>query len=152
MLDYLQEAWSWLSDGRHLPTIGAVIAFLFGVFKYVDAKRRESRKGFLEKQLELYFKATKLGAEIATLPLEATEREAKLKEFRLLYWGELCIVEDRQVEGAMIAFQAALDRPDADKKDGDGVTPLQSASYDLAHACRDSVRRGWGSARVWSRQ
>jgi hypothetical protein len=99
------------STSEHLAACGAVITFLFGVWRYVDAKWRESRKTFLERQFALYFQATKLASELATMAEADPSRDEKVRAFWRLYWGELCIVEDSGVEDAMEAFGEALAIP-----------------------------------------
>ena len=60
-----------------------------------------------------------------------------------LYWGELALVEDRRVEGAMKAFGDALIA-------GASADALQRLSLSLAHACRESLAESWG-VEQWQR-
>jgi hypothetical protein len=85
--------WKALEDPAKF---GAVIVFLFGVLRYANARWRESRKAFLEKQFDLYFQATRLVSELATMQRDDPAREKKLGEFWRLYrdsvrrgWGRL---------------------------------------------------------------
>lgn len=103
----------------------------------------EARQPFLTRQLELYGEAAKVAARIAT-----TEDHKELSEattrFWQLYWGELALVEDRDVEAAMVAFGDVL-------KSGAKQAKLQSLSLDLAHAIRRSLDRSWG-IEIWTKR
>lgn len=130
--------------------IGAVVAFSWGVFQYIqnernqaEVRRMEATKPFLELQLQLYTTASTATATLATSD-DQTERAAALKRFLALYWGELALVEDRRVEQAMVAFGKGLKR-NADREE------LQRLSLDLAHAFRDSLAASWG-VRQWKTQ
>ena len=54
-----------------------------------------------------------------------------------MYWGELALVEDKQVEAAMVNFGKAFEVSGAGKG-------LQQYSLAIAHACRDSLAESWG--------
>jgi hypothetical protein len=108
--------------------------------KELDAVLREARKPFLERQLALYFEATTVASRISTLTT-GPEREKARKRFYELYHGELSIVEDEPVARAMVDFKKTLELHDIQEAtDSD----MQVASLMLAHACRDSLARGWG--------
>jgi hypothetical protein len=136
----------------------AALAFTWGVWQYFRSERekREQRRSererdahhrrieatqpFLERQLSFYLEATRVAAIIAVSREEnavclATHR------FKELFWGELAMVEDERVEIAMLAFKSALD-------DGLPAIELEQMSLGLAHACRDSLARSWGTA-MW---
>lgn len=101
---------------------------------------RESRKPFLERQLALYFEAAKAASQLATLPQGTAWNNAR-QRFWELYWGELGLVEDADVQTAMVNFGRALN--DLHK----GAVPaagLDVLALRLAHACRNSLREGWG--------
>lgn len=108
--------------------------------KEIDAVLREARKPFLERQLALYFEAATAASKISNLT-DGPERQKARKRFGELYDGELSIVEDQPVAKAMGNFKKTLDLHDL-KEATD--YELQSASQDLAHSLRDSLRRGWG--------
>lgn len=131
---------SWV---KLFSIVGAVVAFAWGVFQYVqneqrqvESRRIEATKPFLERQLKLYTEATQAAATIATSDNPA-ERTAALKRFWSLYWGELALVEDAKVEAAMVQLGRALEQ----KAPGDQIKRL---SLTLAHACRDSLGKSWG--------
>lgn len=123
--------------------IGAAIAFFWAVFQYTNTqkmqnqtRRIEATKPFLDRQLKLYTDATQAAATLAT-SVKDTELVQARERFWSLYWGELALVEDKQVEGAMVQFGSALSK-------GLTGTQLQVLSLQLAHACRDSLADSWG--------
>jgi hypothetical protein len=129
---------------------GALVSFAVGVYQWRDksvrelaqakteadrlaaSRKIEATKPFLERQLTLYTQASQVAATLATTP-DPQERSKMIKRFWELYWGELALVENREVEGAMKALGA--NAPPAD---------LQQLSLRLAHACRRSLDRSWG--------
>ena len=126
-----------------LSILGAVATFAWGVFQYVEnnkkqseSRRIEATKPFLERQLKLYTEATQSAATLATSE-EPSEKVAAIKRFWSLYWGELALVEDKDVEAAMVALGKGLDRQASPPE-------LKQLSLKLAHACRDSLALSWG--------
>lgn len=136
----------------------AALAFAWGVWQYFrserdkheqlraerkrDAHHRriEATRPFLEKQLEFYLEATRVAAIIAVSKEEKAVCAATHR-FKELFWGELALVEDEKVEIAMLGFKSALDSDlPADE--------LEQMSLGLAHACRDSLAKSWGTP-VW---
>ena len=137
------------SYSRILVALIAVLGFLWGVFQYLDTRdkqaetrRIEATRPYLERQLTLYTEATQLASKIATANYEGSD-EDPVGRFWELYWGELALVEDERVEGAMKAFGDALD-------EGASAYALQKLSLSLAHACRDSLAESWG-VQQWQR-
>ena len=119
-----------------------------------EARRVEAAAPFLERQLALYTEATQVVSQIATAtpkPESGAEHAAESEDtesgdvtvidpearFWQLYWGELALVEDEKVAGAMKAFgDALLARQDRDI--------LEQLSLNLAHECRNSLADSWG--------
>ncbi len=60
------------------------------------------------------------------------------KRFWELYWGELALVESKDVEGAMVALGKELKKSSPEKEN------LQKLSLNLAHACKSSIHESWG--------
>jgi hypothetical protein len=90
---------------------------------------RESQKPFLERQLEYYFDITKVVSQLSTLPKGQGFDDAK-QRFWEFYWGELSIVEDRQVEDAMVNIGYALNALDVVLAcDETGTSVLPSDKY-----------------------
>jgi len=126
-----------------LSILGAVATFAWGMFQFVEnnkvqseSRRIEATKPFLERQLKLYTEATQSAATLATSE-KPSERAAAIKRFWSLYWGELALVEDKEVEKAMVALGNGLDQQASPKE-------LKQLSLKLAWACRDSLALSWG--------
>ena len=120
-------------------------------------KERLARRGaFLERQLELYFEAAAITSKIATSS-EGPDKELAKRRFRELYWGELAVVEDADVRGAMVEFGRILNKskksvclPQEQTKQRareptEAVVKvcLLRGALDLAHAARDSLEDSW---------
>ncbi|MEP7342232.1 MAG: hypothetical protein ABI977_31170 [Acidobacteriota bacterium] len=112
--------------------------------KEVETAHREAQRPFLELQLKLYVEAVTVAGRLATLE-NGAERETARKRFYQLYWGELSVVEDREVEGAMIKFDRALQAyeqaPSQNRERAKAI--LNCRSYRLAHNVRNSLARTW---------
>ncbi len=133
---------------RHgLPTIAQVVALIAavtGVYKYLDTRAREVKRPFLEKQMALYFDVCKVVATLARRDVETTERKKATERFWELYWGELSLVESGSVEVIMVALGRVIELPPKVLEGKDGRDLLERLSYQLAHACRASIGKGWG--------
>jgi hypothetical protein len=126
-----------------LTAIGAVIAFCWGAYQFLltqrgqaETRRVEATRPFLDRQLTLYTDATRAAATMAT-STSPEEIAAAKNKFFLLFWGELVMVEDRDVETAMVEFRDALNQ-------GKEGAELEQFSLRLARACRNSLARSWG--------
>jgi hypothetical protein len=132
------EAYALLA--KWSPLIGGfgafMLPFLYSIVKDATTRRIEAQKPHLERQLVLYTEACQIAVCLATSTNE-TERTKAEKRFWELYWGELCMVESRGVERAMVKFGKALKQKAAEAE-------LQSASYELAHELRSSLEASWG--------
>lgn len=167
-----------------LSVLGPIVTFLWGVYiwrdkslKELDAARfdaervRETRqveatKPFLERQLTLYNSATKTAAIIAKSN-DQSELHTAVECFWRLYWGELALVENREVEAAMVelgklvpTFETAMvevqktglksEESQQLRKENEMIREkLQQLSLRLAHACRHSLDKSWG-IKAWS--
>jgi hypothetical protein len=137
-----------------LGVIGAVVSFVWAVWQWRDqavrrleaqqieaagiaeTRRIDATKPFLDRQLKLYTEATQVVAALATTH-DVAETKRALKRFWQLYWGELALVENEEVEKAMVKVKEALNR-------GAQRQELQSLSLNFAQACRVSLDRSWG--------
>lgn len=112
--------------------------------KELATARREAQRPFLELQLKLYTEAVAVAGKLNTLAPGA-EREAARRRFEQLYWSELSVVEDREVEGAMVRFRHALTAYEsasgAEREQARQL--LNCRTIKLAHSVRDSLARGW---------
>ena len=125
----------------------AVIGALIAVFNYLDSRSkeilvatRESQKPFLELQLKRYDEATQATADLAILPRDGTKWSEARTRFWELYWGQLGLVEDRDVAAAMAEFQQALKQFEDNKGSQQQLAPL---ALKIAHACRRSIEKSW---------
>jgi len=139
---------------RFMGVAGAIASFLWGVWVWKDksdnelrqqkaeaqqqaeSRRVEATKPFLEKQLKLYTEASQMAAQIATSDDEELKAKA-LARFWLLYWGELALVENSDVEAAMVGMRNVIVRQGSQSE-------LQQASLKLTRACRQSLDKSWG--------
>jgi homospermidine synthase len=96
----------------------------------------ERQKPFVEAQMKYYFEATETATQIARTT-EGSAREKLIQRFWQLYWGPLAVVEDEEVEAAMVAYGQHL------KKNPRDAASLETLSLAVAHACRGSLKRLW---------
>ncbi|MDZ7952280.1 hypothetical protein [Nostoc sp. DedQUE09] len=109
--------------------------------RFAESRRIEATKPFLDRQLKLYTEASQVAAKIAT-STNVNEVADANKRFWELYWGELALVENKDVEAAMVALGKAIE-------DSAPKQQLQKLSLKLAHACRSSLNISWG-INAWS--
>lgn len=143
-------------DTSFIPTalaaLGATISFCWGIWTWrvaqrdkLDAiarenerlaqtRRVEATRPFLERQLELYSEAARVCAQLASAPDNAQASG----RFWELYWGELALVENKDVESAMVSFGQALHYMPED------ASELKHRALAVAKACRLSLARSWG--------
>lgn len=132
-------------------SIGGGVLFLWGVWTWrethreklaaiereneraAQTRRVESTRPFLERQLALYSEAARVCAQIASSP-----RPEAVARFWELYWGELALVENKEVEAAMVQFGQALHYMPDDS------SILKHRALEVAKACRLSLARSWG--------
>jgi hypothetical protein len=104
-------------------------------------QRQANREPFLKKQLELCFEASDSAGRLATQS-DPFEWEKARREFWRLYWGVLSIVEDPEVEGAMVALgELVPTHPNTNPELP--MKSLQIPSYDLAHSIRHLLLASW---------
>jgi hypothetical protein len=105
-----------------------------------DAKRvreLELQNPFWQKRVQLYFDATEAVGIIASRAA-GTERAKAEAAFWRLYLGPLAVVEDDQVESAMVEMGHCLNKTE----DCDQAT-LSKRALALAHSCRQSIGDTW---------
>lgn len=141
------------SLGIMVTVVGATASFFWGVWTWrvtrldriaaeerarsqsAEARRIEATRPFLETQLKLYSEATRVCARIAS---SASPDPDSVARFWELYWGELALVENREVETAMVDFGNALEYMAEDRSE------LRHRALRLAAVCRASLARSWG--------
>lgn len=122
-----------------LVTVTATLAV--GIWKGWWEQKEANKRPFLEKQLQLCFEATDLCARLAT-EKDVTEWEKARAGFWRLYWGPLCIVEDPEVEKAMVAIGELVPRPGANPPSLPMVS-LGPMAMAVARASRALVLESW---------
>jgi hypothetical protein len=136
-MDVSVEVWlKLLTAAGGFATIGwALYQFNANQRAMAETRRIEATQPVLDRQLELYTAATQAAATLATSddPARLTEANAR---FWTLHWGELALVEDADVEAAIVDFGAKL-------TDGAPRKALEKASLKIAHACRNSLADAW---------
>lgn len=139
---------------RLLTLVGAIASFSWGVFVWSSnqqaqqeraaaeagrsalTRRIEATKPFLQIQLELYQEAVRLASVISTSD-PSPSRQEDVQNLLRLYWGKLAMVENQEVERAMVSLRDAI-------KSNKPNQILQQKTLALAHACRRSLDRSWG--------
>jgi hypothetical protein len=105
----------------------------------VDTRNKEFRHAFWQKQFDVYVRATRIAAKIALMQdIESVKPERH--EFWVLYSGELSILENKDVRDAMIKYGRELDKIEKGQKN---IDALEFLSYNLARACRESLKKTW---------
>lgn len=119
--------------------IVGIVTAIVAIVQYGHTKRSEFRKRFWEEQLEIYKRTCVAAAGIATASsIALVKRECE--EFWRLYWGELSILESKDVKDAMVNFGNQLHLVEAEQAH---PKSLEGLSYQLARACRISLERTW---------
>ncbi|MBM3449472.1 MAG: hypothetical protein FJX78_00510 [Armatimonadetes bacterium] len=108
----------------------------------IATRHLQARQPFLQEQLKLYTEATKVTSRLANETAGDPAVEAARKRFWELYWGELALVEDRDVERAIVAMGKCLNG------DCGPCGTLRQCALQVAHACRRSLANSWG-VRDW---
>ncbi len=121
--------------------IGVVISVLsFNQTRLKEAAAREieAARPFYTLRQSLYTEAIQAAGVMASPEVHTEDEIAQSrKRFRELYIGELSMVEAREVESQMVALAKAID-PDLLQ-----MNDAQRATYNLAHALRDSFTYSW---------
>lgn len=156
------------SLARYLPlltTLIAVAGFLFGIYQFKNQqaerlraeqlqyqkenedKEREFKKALWEKQLTYYLEAAQAAATLASVSSDDKESRAEWVKARVrfwqLYYGELAVIEDRNVSAALKAYGLCLREYEfLDKKCGQNR--LKERARALAQECRSAVAKSWG--------
>jgi hypothetical protein len=128
-----------------LAQILAFAGFVFAIAKFAAEKQREFKKRFFEEQLRTYSEAVDNASCITLYPQDSEEYKKAVLNFKRLFWGKMCIVEDRNVESAMVKFDTSLKQYEfSNTEKEENRIILQDACLVLAHTCRNSVLRTWG--------
>lgn len=134
----MRTSWNWTTI---VPWVISLVTIAFGWYQFVNNQAQSNREPFLKKQLELGFEVSDSVAVLAS-STDPDRWESARSDFWRLYWGQLSIVEDKAVEGAMIDLGRAIPRKPVSKLTLP-MTALQDPSYRLAHAIRELSMRNW---------
>ena len=106
----------------------------------ISARISEARKPFNQLQLSTYQEIATVAATLATAQQgDAIYTDAK-RDFYKLYWSRLSMVEDGNVEVAMVNLERAI------RNYASGARPQQDVRirvYCLANALKESIRTSW---------
>jgi Zn-dependent M32 family carboxypeptidase len=122
------------------------VGLIFAVLKFAQEKKREFQKRFFEEQLKIYSEAVDSASSISLFDKTEDEYKVAKNNFKRLFWGKMCIVEDKYVEEKMSIFNEILDQYDAENnpsKLNEIKENLQQAGLALAHSCRNSSINTW---------
>lgn len=143
---------------KAIAGIPALVAVLFPFYSYVYTRDLEAKRPILELQFELYEEAVRVASRISTVECKIGDDDCidtyakDCRHFFDLYWGQLAVVEDKQVEWAMIEFRKTFKQehqhlcaPDHIEEIATKPKPeaLPRASLDLAWCVNASLQRSW---------
>ncbi len=126
--------------------LAVTVGIIIGLWQYEATTERQFKEKFWEQQLNLYLEASKAAATLATIPkieedpIKKLERDKAQTRFWQLYYGELALIEDKDVEQAMIEFGNCLRQYEIDNCD---PHELRGKSLKLASMCRQSIGKSW---------
>ena len=161
------EETKWRIRSSQVATFVTLVGLIAGGFKFLDQRdkslkaqartdqiraetaKRESQKPFLERQLNTCFETVKAVGQLAAENEPGTavtpEEHAKTAtQFWMQYHGVLSVVENKDVEAAMVQLGNAIRECEKKHQKCD----LQSPANQLAHACRELVLTGWDIDKV----
>lgn len=131
----------WINYLKEFAPIAAIIVFGWGVYQYYRSNELTFRRPYWEKLLTLYIEATSNASILATSNNKEDWEKAK-NNFWKVYFGPLCLVENTDVEAEMVKIGKILKTASFDSIDK-YRDQLQTASLNLAYACRNSIRTDW---------
>jgi hypothetical protein len=107
----------------------------------IEQRQAAARQPYLDRQLQLYTEAGRSAATLASSSDPKALADAR-ERFWQLYFGDLAMVEDQDVDSAMKEFGDALANH---ASQGD----LQMCSLRLSHRLRRSIETAWGT-KLWA--
>jgi hypothetical protein len=131
--------------GTLIAAFAGIGTLLWGVRTYSDTKTRSGREPFLKEQFSLCFEASNLAARLAT-ENDPDKWDDARRDFWRLFYGPLCIVENREVALAMVAVGNLIPKPDRPRPDQVPIAAetYRDASIQLAHKIRKLIQDAWG--------
>lgn len=135
------QLWQILSS-----IIGSIVILLGVVVTIRNFGRSHTnsfQSSFWSKQLNYYLQASTYAAELTEHTFDSSDYKTSRKNFNVLYWGPMSIVEDKKVKGAMKEFRNELLIYESNIKDEKALARLQQKSFQLARTCRESSIKRW---------
>lgn len=148
---------------KFLFILGPLALAFWTVVEFSASASFVAKKPFLERQLNLCFEAAATVSTLATTTDSGVRKKARIRFFEL-FWGELVLVENTAVAGAMIDFRDKLlnlDGPELAENDArsqatatsapkrnvasvDASTAdLKTLSLSIATNCRELIGESW---------
>jgi hypothetical protein len=145
---------------EYIPVITALVAVvgvLIGIYQFntqqasaqiqlqtqakleFETRQAELKRRYWEEQVTIYRDATQTAAAIAISESLDEVREER-RNFWTLYWGEMSLLEHREVEQAMVAFGKQLAAWEASQEKPELI---ENYAFDIAHCCRKSLLKTW---------
>lgn len=145
-IDALKSTFGAPIAGRLIVAALSIFA-LWQVYLYVDSVTRESKKPFLQAQLD-FCKDVVSHIEIVATAENAQDQESAIGQFWRYYHGRLVLVENDALEKAMVDFAQAIDHPTtreyAPLTFQRAITrPINQAALGVSRACRDLLKWNW---------
>ena len=114
----------------------------------IEAQRKENQEtklngfqnSFWQKQLDLYIEVCTYAAQLTQFEINSDDYVIARKNFYVLYWGPLSIVEDASVKEAMQNYSQQIKAYEASEID---LNNLEQKSFQLARICRESSIKRW---------
>ena len=153
----LYQKWYWAAPQRFfrwivkygslLTLLIAVSGVVIGLWQYETSAEREFKKTFWEKQLNLYMDLTgSTGTLVGVIgdkdPVAIQEYQKARIKFWELYYGELSVIADDDVDKKMVEFGICLRQIESNDNRCD-PGGLKAKALSLAAACRASVSISW---------
>jgi hypothetical protein len=135
--------------GPAATLVVGLIVGLSGIWQYADKKQQSNREPFLKLQMDFCVKACDAVGHMISDSDSAKWQEARAI-FWAQYWGTLAIVEDRNVEAAMVAMGQLVPPPNAPVPETLPMTnsEFQQRSLQLSHTVRNLLLRSWNINRL----
>ena len=140
---------------RALPPILAMVAILIGVWKFAVEQSnrvelehsllaRKSRIEFelrlWERRLDMYARLAEVSGRIAAQAEDPKALRKLVLEFHSLYWGALVLVDDEDVEEAVVAFHHEIN----DLQTGwSNASLIKMRAHRIGKMCERSQRNRW---------
>ncbi len=123
--------------------VGAIVAFLVGIYHYRDTRSEDFRKAYWDKRYNVYEELSTISSRIANAT-DSVDMDSLKRHFWILYSGKSIMVEDLHVMNSLKSFASSL----APTAYPDSLHVLRKKSHIIAHACRISLKETWDPVSV----